>query len=903
MKRFILFLVFLSAYSIGVYATHNRAGEITYRQIGPLTLEVTVTTYTKSSSIDADRDELTVDWGDGFQDTIRRDSETFLPNDTKKNTYTDIHQYPALGTYTISMTDPNRNAGIININNGISVIIPFYIQTTFTFLNPQFQGDNNSPILLQPPIDFGCVGQIFKHNPNAFDPDGDSLAYELITPLEGVGQEVPDYEFPDQVMPIGNDARLDPITGDFIWITPQQEGEYNIAILIKEYRNGRLINSMIRDMQIFIDRCQNVPPRVEAPEEICVIAGETIEFEVTAEAPLFEMDQLVKLTALGGPFSLDNAPARFDVSNNFENDPLVGRFVWETNCNHIRKEPYTMVFRAVDNYYDTTGLTDLKTVRVKVMGPPPEDPLAEFNNNRVEISWKQPYICENADENYFRGFSVWRRIGSNPFVPDSCIAGLEGQGYQRIAFNLKDFQNSRYFFNDTDDLERGISYCYRILGEFAQQTADGLPYNPVSSIPSMEVCIQIGRDLPFITKVDVAQTDVRSGSIELTWTKPVAEDLDTLQNPGPYVYQILRAVGIDGTDFIEIPNARFTHQSYGENHTLDYIDSNINTISQGYNYTVQFFVAQDEELGNAPAASSIFLEIAPTDKKNLLRWSLDVPWTNFKYYIHRFDEQIQDFVLIDSTENLIYTDSNLINGQEYCYFIQSFGSYGLNGLEDTLINRSQEVCAIPIDNVPPCAPILTVDNFCLNDNLNEIFSNFLSWSDPRIDCNDNEDLYGYRIYYSAPGSTSFNIIEEIELADERAYEHERGDSQFSGCYFLTSFDSLDNESLALDTICLQNCPNYQLPNTFTPNGDRQNDIYVPTQSKFIARVEMKIFNRWGNLIFQTEDPEINWDGTNQKNGDPLPDATYFYVCKVFQQDQGGTQEQDEVLTGFIDLIR
>ena len=55
-------------------ATHNRAGEITYRQISELTYEVTVTTFTYTLSA-ADRDELEISWGDN--------SSTIAPKDIK----------------------------------------------------------------------------------------------------------------------------------------------------------------------------------------------------------------------------------------------------------------------------------------------------------------------------------------------------------------------------------------------------------------------------------------------------------------------------------------------------------------------------------------------------------------------------------------------------------------------------------------------------------------------------------------------------------------------------------------------------------------------------------------------------------------------------------------------------
>ena len=52
-----------------------------------------------------------------------------------------------------------------------------YVETVLT-MNSGL-GLNQSPILSVPPIDQGCLGRIFTHNPGAYDPDGDSLRYEI----------------------------------------------------------------------------------------------------------------------------------------------------------------------------------------------------------------------------------------------------------------------------------------------------------------------------------------------------------------------------------------------------------------------------------------------------------------------------------------------------------------------------------------------------------------------------------------------------------------------------------------------------------------------------------------------------------------------------------------------------
>ena len=190
--KIILSLVLL--FTIGpLYATHNRAGEITYKHLSGFTYEFTITTYTKVSGVsgDADRTRLGIAWGDGTFDSLNRLSEIFLDPDIKQNKYIGIHTYSGPFTYVVGVGDPNRIQDIININNSVSTI--FYLEDTIKILDPNIIGYNNSPLLLNPPIEYGNVGQVFIHNPNAYDPDGDSLSYSIASPLQAAGLPVAGY--------------------------------------------------------------------------------------------------------------------------------------------------------------------------------------------------------------------------------------------------------------------------------------------------------------------------------------------------------------------------------------------------------------------------------------------------------------------------------------------------------------------------------------------------------------------------------------------------------------------------------------------------------------------------------------------------------------------------------------
>ncbi len=909
------------------FATHNRAGEIICEQVdcSELTLRCTIITYTKTSSVPADRDTLTLCWGDGTCDQVPRSNGNGegepLPNDVKFNTYIATHTFPGRGTYQITMTDPNRNGGIVNVNPPGSDMVQFHLKTTYTFLNPQFQGCNNTPVLLQPPVDFACVGQPFLHNPNAYDPDGDSLSYRLVVPFQDINSPVPNYTFPDQVAGNGCCLELNEITGDLIWTNPQVKGEYNIAMIIVSWRNGIPIDTVLRDMQIFVEDCEdNLPPVIDTEDFLCVVAGDVVEFDVVATDP--NPENRIKLSALGGPFSVSVSPADDaelwrpfgNPSAHFEPQPVVRTFRWQTTCEHIQQHPYTVIFKAEDDIFDssldpeidTAGLATLRTVRIKVVGPPPADVQADADRNSIKVSWAKPYECEDAADDYFFGFSVWRREGSNQFPIDTCTPGLAGRGYVEIVQNTQEVVGGRYYFEDTD-VERGRTYCYRILAKFARRTGfePSQPYNIVESLPSEEVCMQLTRDVPLLTKVSVEQTSPVNGVMQVEWVKPDPDDLDTLQNPGPYRIQLQRGRGFTDSDFTPVPGADFSSPTFWQLSADSFTDLSLNTEEQPYTYRLAFFVnGESEPLGFSPPASSIFLSIASTDETNNLSWESHVPWGDSLYTVYRFNDALAQWVPIASVTQPSYADTGLVNGRTYCYYIEALSSYGVEGIPSPLVNLSQEACGVPLDTIPPCPPELSVRTICDEDLSCEeqtLFENDLRWVNPMELCETTDDVVGYRIYFSPRMGGELELIAEVDSAGITTFTHELEQS-LAGCYAVTAIDTFLNESDFSPLVCVENCPRYQLPNTFTPNQDGFNDLFVPRLSCFIERVDMKIFNVWGQLVYQTEDPNINWDGTNLK-GEPLPQGTYYYVAKIFGRSVEGVSEVLQPLKGHIDLVR
>jgi gliding motility-associated-like protein len=86
-----------------------------------------------------------------------------------------------------------------------------------------------------------------------------------------------------------------------------------------------------------------------------------------------------------------------------------------------------------------------------------------------------------------------------------------------------------------------------------------------------------------------------------------------------------------------------------------------------------------------------------------------------------------------------------------------------------------------------------------------------------------------------------------------------------------------------------------LPNAFSPNGDGSNDVLF-VRGEFVDRVELMIYNRWGEKVFETRDQSIGWDGTF--NGKELEPGVFGYY--LFVTCEGGGEHQQQ---GSINLIR
>ncbi|WP_436515677.1 gliding motility-associated C-terminal domain-containing protein [Ekhidna sp. To15] len=932
-----LFFIFTSIVIVA-NATHIRAGEVIAKRVSGLTYQFTFIGYRDIEGVPFG--DGTFDFGDGTifggenGDRIPWENIELIGEGVEKWEFTLTYTYAGGSNYLVSYSENYRNANIQNISGSVSTT--FYVETLVVV---DALIVNSTPFFTVPPIDQGVVGGIFEHNPGAFDPDGDSLSYYFTTPKQAEGLNVNGYQ--SLIDPSfytnfneGNQAKdgpptltIDPIDGTLVWNSPggatipdQENREFNVAFVVEEWRriNGQLIRLgfVTRDMQIIIWNFENDPPELEIPPDTCVVAGDTLSAFIIGTDP--EGNQ-VKLEAFGGPFEISPSATFSPDPAVFQDSPALLDFEWRTDCSQVRMAPYEVQFKATDDpiipgIQNPPGQVNFETWRITVVGPPPTGLTVQPSTGRsMELNW-DGYSCPNADS-----LQVWRRVGEFDIDPN-CNPGIPANsGYQLI----ETLGASETAFRDTNDgvgLSPGSKYCYRLVATFPDP-AGGL------SIASEEACDSLLIDVPIITNVDVKETSATNGQIEVRWTPPY--QIDASAFPPTYTYEVLRkqGQGFDGA---------FTSVRAASADTT-FTDTNLNTEDLSYSYRIVLYDNTNQRVDTSQQASSVRLE--PTSLVGAIRlnWEANVPWSNsvqeFPYhYIYRdnvLNGDLSELQLIDSVDvtlgGLTYLDDGKFNGitldeeVEYCYFITTSGSYDNDLLPAPLINNSQIICAQPNDTIPPCAPFSITFNSSLDcetqaacqtrgGNSGVALVNAFSWEfngDPACD----NDIQFFRIYASSEGEDGNFIL----LSETTGTEFFHNDlSTLAYCYYVTAVDRSGNESQISEIVCNDNCPQYVLPNVFTPNGDNWNQTFRPMQDpgscpRFVEQVVFKVFNRAGTEIFShdSSEPEktifIEWDGT-LGGGKEVPAGVYYYSAEV-KFTTLNPEEAIKVITGWVQIIR
>jgi gliding motility-associated-like protein len=119
----------------------------------------------------------------------------------------------------------------------------------------------------------------------------------------------------------------------------------------------------------------------------------------------------------------------------------------------------------------------------------------------------------------------------------------------------------------------------------------------------------------------------------------------------------------------------------------------------------------------------------------------------------------------------------------------------------------------------------------------------------------------------------------------------------SGSYNLQFSDEHQCEQeITFIVLDKDDCEIITMPNVFTPNNDLTNDLFIPLEYEFVSHSTMKIFNRWGTIIWNTDEIEKGWNGKHFQ--DECSEGVYFWLIEYKTN-----KDTYKTLSGNVSLFR
>lgn len=269
--------------------------------------------------------------------------------------FADSITFPSNGYYMIQWNNCCRNGAIINMSSPLSEDMTF-----LTYVNVDSGNPNSSPTFLSPPVIYLPTNTLWQYNPLPFDPDGDSLAWNISVPLSANGV-VNGYEFLSDTTYSNTSGifSMDSITGEISW-DAKLVGNFVASFAIEEYRNGVLIGAMSRDMQfVVIPDTNNAMPNISNMQTVPTNSGgypyvkinPGVHYQLHLLGNDANPNDVLTMTAFGESFGLSTSPSLFNFTSTGNGNEIEGTFSWTPNISHVREQPYLTVFRTSDNVF------------------------------------------------------------------------------------------------------------------------------------------------------------------------------------------------------------------------------------------------------------------------------------------------------------------------------------------------------------------------------------------------------------------------------------------------------------------------------------------------------------------------------------------------------------------------
>ncbi|MFA6260610.1 MAG: gliding motility-associated C-terminal domain-containing protein [Bacteroidia bacterium] len=805
-----------------------------------------------------------------------------------------------LGTYTklinFSPATYNSNAGyyfvyqrccrnkiIQNIVSPNAAAIAIYAEV------PPFGAYNSTPEFTSNPFTYLCKDNPYTYNMNFVETDGDSLHYSLITPLNGLlDQNQPATTDPeagpyptiawqpgfDDTKEIRGSPALSihPITGQ-LTVTPTEVGVFVGAIRVEEFRFGKKLGEVRLELQFSVTNCLSNPfpavlyknldgtfasgsYAVHIPEKVCFninLSDFTDSLYVKISGNAFNNPNIQQRPTIDSPFSFSG----------FKNGST--RFCWQTDCSLTGLPIQFFNVEVRDNGCPVPKITK-STFSVRIDSMPSTKPKIWFRNEAGDSSEIGNFTVRIPDE------LCLDILVADP--GDSIKVKINGNAFANPAYTTHPGLNTPFSF---EAFEQGQSQlCWK-----TDCSQTGKSYNAFEVQVTDNGCFPTYHSAPLVIHIDSMPLVDPVGILCMTLVNNNQTRIEfadsTYINPYYRSYHAYRAV--DGGTFALIDSIK----PQAERSILtDYTSFN-NRITN-YSYLIR-----TENLCRVEGPSSETTETAsnlkPTPEQQKMlnvtvvdNKAIQMIWPKTKekdfarYYIYkskRGNDNFSELADYFQTGDTSFTDYQVdVQRYSYCYHVimkdtcQNYGPAGqiacsilLDGVSVPFESHVNWTPYTYWDNGTKCYTLYKGDNLRPFEKLDNTDNTVVEFNDNKLNTKAG------KFYYYVTANQENPLI-------------------LDGDYDNSAIPVLYSQSNQIELI---QSPLLHVPNAFTVNQDGVNDEWS-IRDVFVKDYELRVYNKWGQLIFQTNDKNVHWKGETN-DGREAPADVYVYLVSYTGWDQ------------------
>ena len=763
---------------------------------------------------------------------------------------------------------PNINNLILPEETGLTLVVDVPTSANNFYINSSPRFTNYPPLVL-------CNNDNLVFNHSATDPDGDNLVYSLVTPYAGgtpinpMPVPIPPPNYPlvnwaggfsaTQPLGPGSTLTIDPVTG-IINAFPSITGRFVVGIQVQEYRNGVLISSMIRDFVFQVFNCQ-----------------------ITLAALLPTQQQLPSFTGFcDGSLNIQFINNSFGTSS----------YLWDFGVPNVTNDISTAI-TPVFNYPDTGTYTvtlianpgqlcsdtafmliqlynemnisfDLIDTLCQVnnsfdFNPTTDAPLnAQFNWNFGPNANPQNSTLRNP-QNVSFSTSGWH------FITVATNFAICSDSYTDSIFLLP--KPIAEFSMPLDYQCDGLSVSFINSTQFANAYSWNFGFNNQAST-GFEPTVVFPAGGQYIVEL------IASGSQFCADTTALILDVNELMTVS-FTTDEDQCITTNSYDFFGQaggpPNAVFSWD-FGDNASISN-SNDLEVFDVVFNQPGDFEVTFSGSFDNCLETQSVL--------------------------IHIYAEPTISFDLIDELQCAPYTAqfTNNSTAETQLFYAWDFGDGSPISTEIAPTNVYEDtgvfIVTLTILTDQGCIDTLTL----VRDDLINVFPKptaQFSVTPEEIDiCNAQVSFMNQSI-----GATNYSywLDEGGTIIQDANFDYTYRTSGQKNPYLIVR-----NEEGCSDTtrVSFYIEPfSLFIPNTFTPDGDEFNNRFTAKMYLIPSEWIFKVFNRWGDMLFESYDYQIGWDGFY--DGRLVQSGTYTYTLEY---KTCGTVPETIVINGIVNVLR